>query len=99
MRQLATLLVSLSPCLLCRRQRYVEGRAAADCAGSPDPSALHLDQPLDDRQAQAASAGLAGAGLVGTVEALEDPRQLVGRDAGAGVRNLEDDEGRRTKDQ
>jgi hypothetical protein len=53
---------------------------------------LHLDEPLNDRQAQAAAAGLARAGLVGAVEAFEYLRQLLGRDAWAGIGDLEDDD-------
>src|SRR3954464_15478106 len=77
----------------------MERGAAPNRAAGPDAPALHLNQPLDDRQAQPAAAGLAGARLVGAVEALEDLRQLIGWDARASGGDLEHDQGRRMNDQ
>ena len=51
---------------------------------------MGLGHVADDGQAEAAAAGPAGPGLVDPVEALEDPRELAGRDALAGVGDLED---------
>ncbi len=46
---------------------------------------MRLHQLAHDRQAQASAAGRAGTRAVGTVEALEDVRQVLGGDAAAGV--------------
>src|ERR1035441_5146202 len=48
--------------------------------------ALHLlDNVLDDRKTQARAAHLARPGLIHAIEALEDPRQILGRNPDAAV--------------
>ena len=64
-------------------------RAGADPAGHVDLAADRLHQVLDDRQTQPGAAELAAARLVDAVEPLEDARQVVARDADAGVGDLD----------
>src|SRR5205807_7729194 len=63
--------------------------AAADAALDLDPAAVRLGEMLDDGEAQAAAALVAGAALVHPVEALEDASQRLRRDADAGVADLD----------
>ena len=42
---------------------------------------MHLGDVLDDREAEAGAAEVAAARLVDAVEALEEPRQVLARDA------------------
>ena len=42
---------------------------------------MQLDDPAGDREPEAGAATVGRTGLVGAVEALEDPLDLVGRDA------------------
>ena len=76
---------SLEPLGCASGQREVEVSAVAQFAFGPDASAVGLDDVLDDGQAQAGAAGLAGAGFVNAVEALEDAVEVLGGDAGAEV--------------
>ena len=46
---------------------------------------MGFDDPFRDGEAEAGAAGVAGAGLVGAVEAFEDVGEVVGSDAEAGV--------------
>src|SRR5258706_15887527 len=66
-------------------QRTKERRAGALGAGGPDTAAVPFDQMLGDRQAQAGAAVVAGARPIDLIEALEDPRQVIGRDADPAV--------------
>ena len=59
-----------------------KGGALAGRGLGPDPSTVRFDDCAGDRQAEAAAAAVAGAALVGAVEALEDVLELVVRDAG-----------------
>src|SRR5207244_1053507 len=77
----------------CWRRIYLDRAGEADDEDGADPGgALHLDAAavgLDrvagDRQAQAGALSVAAARAVGLVEALEDPAELLGGDAAAGV--------------
>ena len=48
-------------------------------------AAVHLDDPLDERQADAEAAARASAGAIGLPEHVEHARQHLGMDADAGV--------------
>src|ERR1039458_259308 len=74
-------------------QREVEGCAGAEFAFGPDAAAVGQDDVLDDGQAEAGAAGLAGACFVDAVEALEDAIEVLGGDAGAEVLDGEFDFG------
>ena len=50
-------------------------------------AAVVLDDVLDDAQAETGAAGGAAAGFVGAVKTLEQPRDVVGKDADASVGN------------
>src|SRR6266498_3106082 len=54
------------------RQREKERRALAGLGFHPDPPAVHLDDALGDRQAEAGSALLSRNRAVGLLELLED---------------------------
>ena len=51
-----------------------------------------FDEELDERQADAVAAGLAGSCFVDAVEAVEDVRQMLGRDADAVVLDFDFDD-------
>ena len=70
-----------------RRQQELENRSAVGRVAGRHRPAVALDDGADDRQAEAAARGRAGrrARGVGLVEAIEDVRQVLGRDARAGV--------------
>src|SRR5262249_12914092 len=76
---------------LSSRQCEGDPCAALRLALGPDPAAVGFDDPTGDRQTQPGAAGGARARLLTTVEVIEDPRQVVGRDALAGVGDLHDD--------
>src|SRR5689334_17971550 len=71
------------------RQADGERGALTEPAGNRDAAVHRPNEVLDDRQAQAGAAELAGAGLVHPVEALEDARQVVLGNADAGVLDVE----------
>ena len=75
------------------RQRHdgAEGRALAWRALDLDAAAHPLDDALGDGEAQAGAAELARGAAIGLLEFVEDARLLSGRNADAGVANLEDD--------
>ncbi len=50
---------------------------------------MRHDQVTDDRQAETAATGAAAAGLLRAPETVEDVRQVVRRDTGAGVGDLQ----------
>ncbi len=60
-----------------------ERRATTERAGDLDATAVVAGDVLDDGQAEAGAAGRPGAGLVGPVEAFEDPVEVVRGDADA----------------
>src|SRR6266542_4092188 len=62
------------------RQREIERRALAGLGFHPDPPAVHLDDALGDRQAEAGSALLSRDRAVGLLELLEDLRLIGGGD-------------------
>ena len=64
------------------RQADREQRAAAVTVRRRHLAAVQLDEMLDDRQPKAGAAG-PRSGLVHSVEALEDPRQIFIRDSRA----------------
>ena len=70
-------------------QGEVELGAVAEFALGPDAAAVGLDDVLDDGEAEAGAAGFTGAGLVHTVESLEDAVEVLGGDAGAEVLDSE----------
>ena len=57
-------------------------RAARFAVGGGDLAAEHVHEVPDDREAEAGAAG-PRARLVDAIEALEDARQILGRDARA----------------
>src|SRR5437879_845837 len=63
------------------RQRYRKGRALAGCALDVEAAAVAVDDVLDDGEAQPGATQLARARGVDAVEALGEPRQMVGGDA------------------
>ena len=66
-----------------RRKVDAEGAAPAEAAVDGDAAAVGLGDVLDDGEAEAGAAELAAARLVDAVEALEEPRQVLARDAAA----------------
>lgn len=58
------------------------------CANGPQVSERDV---FGDGKPQAGAAGFTGASLVDAIEALEEPRQVFGRDAGAEVANVKFD--------
>ena len=78
-------------------QRQVERERAAPArrAAQLDLAAEQVGKLAADRQAEAGAAVLAAGAGIGLLEGLEDDLLLLGRDADAGVRDLEcDDRGR-----
>jgi hypothetical protein len=73
------------------QHRHLEQRALPRLAVHADRAAHQLGQPLADRQAQAGAAVLARGGRVDLRERLEQPRQVLGRDADAGILHREAD--------
>ena len=71
-----------------RRDGEEEDAAFAELALDPDAAAVRLDDPLDDRQAQARAVL---SGLARLPQAFEHVRQVIGGDAAAGVRHPEQD--------
>ena len=63
------------------------GAAAAvtswEAGGDPDPAAVEFDDGLGDGEAQPGALGLQG--VLNALEALEEPREVLGGDADAGV--------------
>src|SRR6202171_5294163 len=75
------------------RDRQADPEAAAPTpALDADLPALGLHEVLDDGQAQARAARLAGTPAVRAVEPLEDPLAVPGLDAGPGIDHGEDRE-------
>ncbi len=70
---------------MAQRQADGEGGPVVRRAGSRDLAAMQLDQLLDQRQADAAALEAAALGALHAVEPLEQARDLVRRDADAGV--------------
>src|SRR6266849_10621832 len=68
---------------LCERQVDGERGAFAGRAGALDAPAVLPGDPLADGQAKTGAAG--GAGVAAAVEPVEHVRQVLGRDAQAGV--------------
>ena len=58
-------------------QGEVEGLAGAEFAFGPDAAAVGQDDVLDDGQAEAGAARLAGARFVDAIEALEDAIEVL----------------------
>src|SRR5687768_9481757 len=70
-------------------QHDAEGGALARLALDVDAPAVRLRHVFDDGEAEAGAALFARAAAVDAVEALEDPRQRLRRDADAGVAHLD----------
>src|SRR5438270_11478726 len=66
-----------------------EPAALAGPALDVERGAMPRQRVLHDREAQARAAGLAGTAAIDTIEALGEPRQVLGRDADAGVLDVE----------
>ena len=62
---------------LLSRQCEIEGCAVIQFALGLDGSAVGANHVLHNGQAQSGAAGLAGAGFIDAVEALEEPRQVL----------------------
>src|SRR5262249_30682537 len=63
------------------REAQADARPSARLALDLDRAAMHFGDALDDRQAQADAAAGWRARPIGTIKALEDVWQVVGRDA------------------
>src|SRR5262249_14125553 len=74
-------------CLDAHREREIERRSLAWLRFNPNPAAVHLDDALGDRQAEAGPALLAGNRAVGLLELLEDLGLIVRGNPGPGVAN------------
>src|SRR5438128_11167880 len=74
------------------RDRKREGAPQAGRTLNPNTTTMGFDEPTGDRQAQAAAAP-AGTADVYLTERLEDQRQVLGRDADAGVADADRDVG------
>src|SRR6267378_1664298 len=68
-----------------RRKAHRETAAGTRLAIDVEARLVARDGVLDDGEAQSRAAGLARAAAVDAVEALGQPRQMLRRDAGAGV--------------
>src|SRR5579872_5867183 len=64
-----------------------KGRALAERAGDVEPTAMAVDDVLDDRQTEAGAAQFARARRIDAVEPLGQPRQVFAGDAVALVGN------------
>src|SRR6185437_12151011 len=78
---------ALTAALRGRHDRQVDGedRAYAQLALDLERAAVMADNVLDDSKAEAGSAQLARARRIDAVETLGEPRQIVARNAGAGI--------------
>src|SRR5689334_7696996 len=63
------------------RQDHRYGRAGAYLARDRDPTAVSFDKALTDRQAQPGAAFRTRARRIDAIEALEEMRQMFGRNA------------------
>src|SRR6267143_1325294 len=72
-----------------RRKAHGEAAACTELAVDVEARLVARDGVLDDGQAEARAAGFARAAAVDAVEALGEPRQMLRRDAGAGVLHRE----------
>src|SRR5439155_27273736 len=75
---------------LCNEEVQQDCGASTELALCFDAAAMGLDQVLDDCQAEAGAPFMAGPARVDSIESLEDPRQVIGGDAGAGVADSHD---------
>src|SRR5438046_10260268 len=64
-----------------RSEPYREGRALAQRAGDIQPTAMAVEDVLDDGKPEARSAQFARAGIVEPVKTLCQARQVLARDA------------------
>src|SRR5262245_33174611 len=71
------------------REPGAEAAALAGLARDRELPAVARERVLHDRETQARAAGLAGAAAVDAIEAFREPRDVLGRDADAGVLDLE----------
>ena len=73
-----------------RSERELENERAARpyLALDPDPASMCLDDALRDEEPEPRALA---AGVVGTPKAIEDARQMLGRDAGSRVTHFEAD--------
>src|SRR3954470_9708838 len=67
------------------RQRERDDRALAQLTLDPHLASVRFDDVLDDGEAEARAARLPRDDLLDLVEAVEDPPQLIRRDAAAAV--------------
>src|SRR5262249_713311 len=67
------------------RQREIEGRSLAERGLHPDAPAVHLDDALGDRQAEAGPALFARDRAVSLLKLLEDFRLISRGDPGPGI--------------
>src|SRR5579885_3256269 len=68
-----------------RRKMAREGAALADRALHLELRSVPLQDVLDDGEPEPRAAGGARAALIDAVEALREPRDMLGRDADAGI--------------
>src|SRR5690606_27995125 len=77
-----------SPLVIGQGQPDTKNTAHARGAFDLDFTAMRFDNFLGNRQTQANAAGLGRAGLIGTIEPVENVRQIIRVDADAGVLNF-----------
>src|SRR5580693_3070944 len=70
-------------CWLLRSQLYDETRSSSRTVFHPHAAAMELDEVLHDGEAEARPAWIARARLVHTVEALENPREILVGNSGS----------------
>src|SRR5687768_18480329 len=70
------------------RQEHADRRPAADGARRLDAAAVSIDEMADDREAEPGPPFGARAARVHAIEPLEDARQMLRRDADAGVAHI-----------
>src|SRR5277367_1405899 len=84
---------SFGPLPGCCLKQYGERRANTQRARNFKPTAMAIENVLDDRQAEPGTAEFARARGVDPVEALCETRQMLARDAFAAIGDGEADEG------
>src|SRR5258706_15607791 len=83
---LVALIAGLAPLAQVRRGKTEgEGRVQARLASYSDPAAVELRDGLDDRKTQTRTGRGFFARAAGAIEAVEDARQMLRRDSGAGI--------------
>src|SRR4029077_8643403 len=75
---------------LAQRQPHAKRGALSERAFDRQPAAMAVDDVLDEREPQAGAAFGAAVAYVDAIEAFGEPRQVLGRNAGAVVAHHDD---------